>query len=221
MSLKQDTSHPCCVVVCGSEKFSTRSVRESMSPAWKETFTFGNSRRLTRSESVSVTIRDSRNSKELGDVYIKLSSLVPTKSPSDDMVEIVRSLGADESLGRKIYLKYRLFEGKSPDVILEGELEKQGGSLGGRTNWNRRWFVLMADKLKYFESRSVFHEGGKPKGVILLNSYHCTHSHGSKEDLEFDIHAVPKSLKCRIPKGGTETQMRMWIDALNPCSGTC
>eukprot|EP00940_MAST-03C_sp_MAST-3C-sp2_P001563 g1563.t1 len=102
-------------------------------------------------------------------------------------------------------------EGQHPDIIFEGELMKQGGSLGGRANWSTRWFVLLPDKLAYYESKAVFEMGGKPKGVILLNSYFCSPG-VFKSDFEFDIHAVPKSLKCRAR---SENEMNLWIKTLN------
>lgn len=49
-------------------------------------------------------------------------------------------------------------------VVREGWLSKRGGSHGGRTNWKKRWFVLLGDALYYMESRS----DRSPRGRVVL-----------------------------------------------------
>lgn len=44
--------------------------------------------------------------------------------------------------------------GGGAPVVKEGWLWKRGGNHGGRSNWKRRWFVLLGDTLYYMESRT-------------------------------------------------------------------
>lgn len=50
-------------------------------------------------------------------------------------------------------------------VMKEGWLSKRGGSHGGRTNWKRRWFMLMGDTLYYMDS----HSDRTPRGRVALS----------------------------------------------------
>jgi hypothetical protein len=50
-------------------------------------------------------------------------------------------------------------------IVKEGWLFKRGGSHGGRTNWKRRWFMLVGDVLYYMESRS----DRTPRGRVALS----------------------------------------------------
>ena len=50
-------------------------------------------------------------------------------------------------------------EAPPPKVMMEGWLNKKGGGtgilgsgIGGRSNWNKRWFVLNGPHLDYYES---------------------------------------------------------------------
>lgn len=54
-------------------------------------------------------------------------------------------------------------------VVREGWLYKRGGSHGGRTNWKRRYFMLLGDVLYYMESRS----DRTPRGRVLLRNCAC------------------------------------------------
>lgn len=54
-------------------------------------------------------------------------------------------------------------------VVREGWMYKRGGSHGGRTNWKRRYFLLLGDVLYYMESRS----DRFPRGRILLKNCTC------------------------------------------------
>lgn len=159
------------------------------------------------SSQCTIMVRDQKTAKVLGQCLIDLRTLKVTEC-SSDMIDLMPKLGS-ESLGPCLRLTYRLTKSKQPGVILEGELEKQGGALGGRANWTTRWFVLLPDKLEYYENKDVFHQKGSPKGVILLNSYYCTES---KLENEFEIHAVPKPLKCRAKN---RSQLDLWIRTLN------
>lgn len=49
-------------------------------------------------------------------------------------------------------------------IVREGWMYKRGGSHGGRTNWKRRWFILVDDELYYMETR----QDTTPRGRILL-----------------------------------------------------
>eukprot|EP00939_MAST-03C_sp_MAST-3C-sp1_P000429 g429.t1 len=173
-----------------------------------------NSRKITKTSVCQIKVRDAQNGKELGNATIHLSDLKCDDRP--EMVDLSVPLSAmvtnpDTTAKPTLFLSYRMTVGQHPDVVFEGELEKQGGGLGGRANWSTRWFVLLPNKLAYYESKAVFEMGGKPKGVILLNSYYCS-SGSYKQDFEFDIHAVPKSLKCRAKSAA---EMNMWIKTLN------
>ena len=180
----------------------------------------GNSRKLTKASVLSMKITDAQNGKELGVCKIHLNDLKCDDRP--DMIPMSQRLSTASGFDNPkvgtpmIHFMCRMTQGQHPDIVFEGELEKLGGGLGGRSNWSRRWFVLLPDKLAYYEDRAAFQRGAKPKGVILLNSYFCSKEHSKfVNDNEFEIHAVPKSLKCRAE---TEETMNLWIKTLNLAS---
>jgi hypothetical protein len=218
---EEDTCQPMCEVRVGDEEvFKTCAVQDSVDPVWKETYIFGNSRKLSKTSVLSMKVTDAQNGKELGICKIPLSELKCDDRP--DMIPISQKLSSASGFDNpklgvpKIHFMCRMTQGQHPDIVFEGELEKLGGGLGGRANWSTRWFVLLPDKLCYYESRSTFTMGAKPKGVILLNSYFCSKEHSQFAlDNEFEIHAVPKSLKCRAK---TEEEMNLWIKTLNLAS---
>ena len=49
-------------------------------------------------------------------------------------------------------------------IVREGWMQKRGGSHGGRTNWKRRWFILVDDELFYLETR----QDTTPRGRVSL-----------------------------------------------------
>ena len=53
----------------------------------------------------------------------------------------------------------------SQPIIKQGYMWKRGGNHGGRTNWKKRWFVLLGDALYYMESRS----DRSPRGRVALS----------------------------------------------------
>ena len=53
----------------------------------------------------------------------------------------------------------------APDsAVKEGWMYKRGGSQGGRTNWKRRWFMLIGSELYYMEGK----DSAEPLGRIAL-----------------------------------------------------
>ena len=61
--------------------------------------------------------------------------------------------------------KHALILPSRDGIVREGWLHKRGGSHGGRTNWKRRWFILVDDDLYYMETR----HDTSPRGRISLH----------------------------------------------------
>ena len=174
-----------------------------MDPVWMTSFVFGKKFPLKKSDKCEITIAhsDMLGSTTLGKVSIDLGSVV-NKPREDAWLPIQGGRG-------KLYIEYEVRD-DHPDVIFSGFLDKQGGGLGGRKSWNKRFFVLSDRNLSYYKSQEDFENGDAPAGVILLNAYFVCETDNS-EACEFMIHSYPKSMVCRADSPQT---MNDWLAAL-------
>jgi len=167
-------------------------------------FVFGKKCPLKKTDTCTITILHSNSmlgNTTLGKVTIDLGSVV-NKPREDAWLPIQGGRG-------KLYIEYEVRD-DHPDVLFSGFLDKQGGGLGGRKSWNKRYFVLSERNLSYYKSQEDFENGDAPAGVILLNAYFVCETDNT-EACEFMIHSYPKSMVCRADSPQT---MKDWIAAL-------
>lgn len=167
-------------------------------------FTFGKKYALSKKDKCTITLYDNNSlvgKTTLGTVTINLGAVV-NKPREDAWLPIQGGRG-------KLYIEYECLD-EHPEVLFSGFLQKQGGGLGGRKSWNKRFFVLSERNLSYYKSQEDFEEGARPAGVILLNAYFVYETE-NKEACEFMIHSYPKSLICRADSPKT---MNDWLSVL-------
>ncbi|XP_014231080.1 ras-specific guanine nucleotide-releasing factor 2-like isoform X1 [Trichogramma pretiosum] len=102
------------------------------------------------------------------------------------------------------------------DHSLSGYLHKRNAD---STKWQLRWFVLYQNILFYYETET----SSRPSGVILLEGCYCERLISAKgKDLEkqicFAISYRRENQRQYELKSATETDCKMWIDAIREAS---
>lgn len=195
---------PYCVVTCGKHKEQTDTCANTMDPVWMTSFIFGKKYPLNKGDKCEITVLDNNGlvgTTTLGTVTVDIGAVL-NKPREDAWLPIQGGRG-------KLYIEYECLD-KHPDVLFSGFLDKQGGGLGGRKSWNKRYFVLTDRNLSYYKTKEDFEKGSKPAGVILLNAYFVCDTE-NKDACEFMIHSYPKSLICRADSPKT---MLDWMSEL-------
>ena len=122
-------------------------------------------------------------------------------------------------------------EAPPPKVMMEGWLNKKGGGtgilgsgIGGRSNWNKRWFVLNGPHLDYYESFDPKANDGhglpkNKKGTVAIHNAKITtfpHKGDSKQKHTFVLeHPARRPFRASAP---SEKLMYLWLDALKKAS---
>eukprot|EP00941_MAST-03F_sp_MAST-3F-sp1_P001366 g1366.t1 len=195
---------PYCVVECGTQRTQTRAVQNAATPRWDEVFFFGGKgASLTNRDNCKITVIETQDNQKLGVATLNIGDLVGRDRQ-------VRTLALEgHKRGR---LQVETYVSNNPKAVrMQGQLRKEGGSLGGRTNWKTRWFVLYDDRYDYYENENAFLSGKAPKGTIMLDCFYCSPTENAVE-FEFEVMAYPRRMTL---KAASKREMDEWIDAMN------
>jgi hypothetical protein len=194
---------PYCLLECGKEKQRTHVVQDAVAPRFDQQFYFGKGGALSSRDNCRITVVETLKNTTLGVCELNLGDLEGAKRQ-------IKTLNLEG--GGRGRLQVEVLVSHNPKgVRMQGTLRKEGGSLGGRTNWKTRWFVLYDDRYDYYESQKAFLSGAKPKGTIMLDAFYCAPTE-NEEDCEFEVMAYPRRMTLAA---ASKASMMEWIDKMN------
>lgn len=197
------TKYAYCVVECGKEKAQTHTVQNAISPRWDQRFHFGKGGKLSRRDNCRITVIETKGNTTIGTVTLNIGDLI-------GQARQIQTLSLEgHPRGR---LQVETMTSTNPNgVIMQGQLKKEGGSLGGRTNWKNRWFVLYEDRFVYYENQKAFLASANPKGTVTLDCYYCSPTE-NEDSYEFTVMAYPRSMTLAAT---SKVSMNEWICCIN------